>query len=97
MKLTPSRLKQFDRDGHLFSPGLLTPGETAGFRCSTCWARRCTCTSSRHKMGVVDAEHDLTTTSYPLWAVDPALITQLAARAGGKHGGIVSPTGPLVR
>ena len=48
-------------------------------------------------MGVVDAEHDLTTTSYPLWAVDPALITQLAARAGGKHGGIVSPTGPLVR
>ena len=47
-----------------------------------------------HKKGVVDAKHDLTTTSYPLWTVDPALITQLVARAGGKHGGIVSPKGP---
>ena len=47
-----------------------------------------------HKKGVVDAKHDLTTTSYPLWTVAPALITQLVTRAGGKQGGIVSPKGP---
>ena len=47
-----------------------------------------------HKKGVVDAKHDLTTTSYPLWTVDNALIAQLVARAGGKQGGIVSPRGP---
>ena len=47
-----------------------------------------------HKKGVVDAKHDLTTTSYPLWTVDNALITQLVQRAGDKKGGIVSPTGP---
>ncbi|GAP38810.1 phytanoyl-CoA dioxygenase family protein [Piscinibacter sakaiensis] len=47
-----------------------------------------------HRKGVVDAKHDLTTTSYPLWTVDHALITELVARAGGKDGGIVSPTGP---
>jgi ectoine hydroxylase len=27
-----------------------------------------------HRKGVVDAKHDLTTTSYPLWTVDNALI-----------------------
>ena len=47
-----------------------------------------------HKKGVIDAKHDLTTTSYPLWTVDNALIAQLVERAGGKNGGIVSPTGP---
>ena len=47
-----------------------------------------------HKKGVVDAKHDLTTTSYPLWTVDNDLISQLVERAGGKQGGIVSPTGP---
>ena len=47
-----------------------------------------------HQRGVIDARHDLTTTSYPLWTVDNALISQLVARAGGKNGGIVSPTGP---
>ena len=47
-----------------------------------------------HKKGVVDAKHDLTTTSYPLWTVDNDLIRQLVARAGGTQGGIVSPTGP---
>ncbi len=47
-----------------------------------------------HKKGVVDARHDLTTTSYPLWTVDNALITQLVNRAGGSKGGIVSPKGP---
>ncbi len=47
-----------------------------------------------HKKGVVDARHDLTTTSYPLWTVDNALIAQLVERAGGRNGGIVSPKGP---
>ncbi len=57
-----------------------------------------------HKKGVVDAKHDLTTTSYPLWTVDNNLIRQLVQRAGGKGsfdaagrhipGGIVSPKGP---
>jgi ectoine hydroxylase len=57
-----------------------------------------------HKKGVVDARHDLTTTSYPLWTVDNALISQLVERAGGpgsydtegryQPGGIVSPVGP---
>ncbi|MBL8303671.1 MAG: phytanoyl-CoA dioxygenase family protein [Ideonella sp.] len=47
-----------------------------------------------HKKGVIDAKHDLTTTSYPLWTLDNALIAQLVERAGGKHGGIVSPQGP---
>ena len=47
-----------------------------------------------HKKGVVDAKHDVTTTSYPLWTVDNDLIRQLVERAGGKAGGIVSPKGP---
>jgi ectoine hydroxylase len=57
-----------------------------------------------HKKGVVDAKHDLTTTSDPLWTVDNELIRQLVNRAGGKGsydaagrhvgGGIVSPKGP---
>lgn len=47
-----------------------------------------------HKKGVVDAQHDLTTTSYPLWTVSHDLIAQLVERAGGKNGGIVSPKGP---
>ncbi|MBT2337064.1 phytanoyl-CoA dioxygenase family protein [Variovorax paradoxus] len=47
-----------------------------------------------HRKGVVDAKHDLTTTSYPLWTVDYDLIRQLVERAGGKRGGIVSPKGP---
>ena len=57
-----------------------------------------------HKKGVVEAKHDLTTTSYPLWTVDNALIAQLVERSGGQGGfdaagryvpgGIVSPTGP---
>ena len=47
-----------------------------------------------HKRGVIDAKHDLTTTSYPLWTVDNELIAQLVQRAGGKQGGIVSPQGP---
>jgi ectoine hydroxylase len=47
-----------------------------------------------HRRGVVDAKHDLTTTSYPLWTVDNELIASLVERAGGTHGGIVAPKGP---
>jgi ectoine hydroxylase len=47
-----------------------------------------------HKRGVIDAKHDLTTTSYPLWTIDNPLIAQLVERAGGRSGGIVSPLGP---
>jgi ectoine hydroxylase len=47
-----------------------------------------------HRKGVVEARHDLTTTSYPLWTVDHDLIARLVERAGGKNGGIVSPKGP---
>jgi len=57
-----------------------------------------------HKKGVVDAKHDTTTTSYPLWTVDNELIAQMIEKAGGKGrfdengrnvgGGLVSPHGP---
>ena len=47
-----------------------------------------------HKKGVMKANHDLTTTSYPLWTIDNNLIRQLVDRAGGHDGGIVSPKGP---
>jgi ectoine hydroxylase len=42
-----------------------------------------------HKLGVVDAAHDTSTTSYPLWTIDHDTITKLV-----KHGGIVAPKGP---
>ena len=42
-----------------------------------------------HKVGVVDAEHDVATTSYPLWTIDHETIGRLVAR-----GGIVAPKGP---
>lgn len=41
-----------------------------------------------HKAGVIEAGHDLQTTSYPLWTVDEETITRLVA-----EGGIVSPKG----
>jgi len=47
-----------------------------------------------HRRGVLEAQHDTRTTSYPLWTVDNALIAQLVERAGGRRGGIVSPKGP---
>ncbi len=47
-----------------------------------------------HKHGVIEAKHDLTTTSYPLWTLDHDRIRELVARAGDKNGGIVSPQGP---
>src|SRR5207247_170830 len=42
-----------------------------------------------HKLGVLDAGHDTTTTSYPLWTIDHATIARLVAR-----GGLVAPKGP---
>lgn len=41
-----------------------------------------------HTLGVIDARHDQSTTSYPLWTLDNDTITQLAQR-----GGIVAPKG----
>ncbi len=35
-----------------------------------------------HKKGVVQAKHDLTSISYPLWTVANALLSQLVALAG---------------
>ncbi len=42
-----------------------------------------------HKKGVIEAGHDLETTSYPLWTIDEDTISRLVA-----EGGIVSPKGP---
>jgi len=42
-----------------------------------------------HKLGVLDAEHDTSTTSYPLWVINQNTIKQLVG-----HGGIVAPKGP---
>jgi len=41
-----------------------------------------------HQQGVVAAGHDLETTSYPLWTLDRATVTELYQR-----GGCVAPTG----
>ncbi len=41
-----------------------------------------------HKHGVVEAGHDLETTSYPLWTLDRAKVVELA-----EQGGCVAPTG----
>ena len=41
-----------------------------------------------HKIGVIDAGHDLETTSYPLWTLDNEIVLELAER-----GGCVAPTG----
>jgi L-proline 4-hydroxylase len=41
-----------------------------------------------HRLGVIDAEHDVSTTSYPLWTIDGTTIRKLVER-----GGIVAPKG----
>jgi ectoine hydroxylase len=41
-----------------------------------------------HKKGAIDAKHDLTTTSYPLWVIDNDTIAKLV-----EQGGIVAPKG----
>jgi ectoine hydroxylase len=42
-----------------------------------------------HKRGVLEAGHDITTTSYPLWTLDHATIAKLV-----EEGGLVAPKGP---
>ncbi len=42
-----------------------------------------------HKLGVLEAEHDTSTTSYPLWVITHDTIAKLVER-----GGIVAPKGP---
>jgi ectoine hydroxylase len=42
-----------------------------------------------HKKGVLQAGHDVSTTSYPLWTLDNEKISELVAQ-----GGIVAPKGP---
>lgn len=42
-----------------------------------------------HRKGRLEAGHDVTTTSYPLWTVDNETITRLV-----NEGGIVAPKGP---
>jgi ectoine hydroxylase len=42
-----------------------------------------------HKLGVLDAAHDTSTTSYPLWVISKETIEKLVGR-----GGIVAPKGP---
>ncbi len=41
-----------------------------------------------HKSGVLEAGHDTTTTSYPIWSLDNETVARLTA-----EGGIVAPTG----
>ena len=41
-----------------------------------------------HTIGVLEAEHDTTTTSYPLWTLDEDVVTKLVDK-----GGVVAPTG----
>jgi len=47
-----------------------------------------------HRLGVLEAGHDTTTTSYPLWTINNDNIRKLVDKAGGRDGGIVAPTGP---
>ena len=42
-----------------------------------------------HKLGLLDAAHDTSTTSYPLWTISNDVISKLVGR-----GGIVAPKGP---
>ena len=42
-----------------------------------------------HNVGVLDAEHDVSTTSYPLWTINHDTIRKLVER-----GGLVAPKGP---
>ncbi|MGE0697858.1 MAG: phytanoyl-CoA dioxygenase family protein [Hyphomicrobiaceae bacterium] len=54
-----------------------------------------------HKQGVLAAEHDKTTTSYPLWTLDEATVQRLYDQGGlvvptGKAGGMLMFHGNLV-
>jgi ectoine hydroxylase len=43
-----------------------------------------------HKRGVIEAGHDIATTSYPLWTIDDATIARLVEEGGG----LAMPRGP---
>jgi ectoine hydroxylase len=51
-----------------------------------------------HQLGVLEAGHDVTTTSYPLWTINHdnirTLVEKAGATAGNRHAGIVAPKGP---
>jgi len=54
-----------------------------------------------HKRGVIEAQHDLTTTSYPLWVINNETITKLVEQGGivsmkGKPGSVLFFHGTLV-
>jgi ectoine hydroxylase len=54
-----------------------------------------------HTAGTLEAKHDLETTSYPLWTLDEATVTDLVAKGGivcpvGKPGGLLMFHGNLV-
>jgi ectoine hydroxylase len=54
-----------------------------------------------HRHGTLEAGHDLTTTSYPLWTLDNATVTRLVDEGGivvpvGKPGGVLLFHGNLV-
>ena len=38
-----------------------------------------------HKLGVLDAEHDTSTTSYPLWTIDNDTISKLVGAAASSR------------
>jgi ectoine hydroxylase len=42
-----------------------------------------------HKLGTLEAGHDVTTTSYPLWTLDHETVARLV-----EEGGLVAPKGP---
>jgi ectoine hydroxylase len=46
-----------------------------------------------HKKGVIEASHDLTTTSYPLWTINNDTIAKLVEQGGGPN---MSPWGRVI-
>jgi hypothetical protein len=73
MKLSQEQLDRFDRDGYLFFSGLFTPEEISGLQA---------------EVPRLYAQHDVATTSYPLWTIDRDTFLKLVER-----GGIVAPNG----
>jgi ectoine hydroxylase-related dioxygenase (phytanoyl-CoA dioxygenase family) len=47
-----------------------------------------------HKKGAIEAKHDLTTTSYPLWVIDND--TDRQAGEAGRHRGAQGPAGSAI-
>src|SRR5437868_1150638 len=78
MKLTREQLQQFDDEGYLFFPNYFSPDETRILKSEIPGVFQ----------QLLEAKHDLTTTSYPLWVIDNDTIAKLV-----KQGGIVAPKG----